>query len=84
MRLLLVALGRVLDAVAGLFNLLTDFFCCLVDFLAGLFCRTFLFLAAGEGDQQCTDGDGCVDSVARFPGYLLVPRLARKLARRNR
>lgn len=42
-----VAIGRVLNALIGFFDLLSGFLHRFVDLLAGMLCRAFLLLAAG-------------------------------------
>ena len=51
-RLLLLALGSILDVVTGLLDLLTDGCGCLIYFLASLFDRSFLWLTSVHANEQ--------------------------------
>ncbi len=54
-RLVAAGRGRVANAVTGIFKLLTGLFHCIVELLAGLFCRTRLFACRQRHEQDAGD-----------------------------
>ena len=65
----LFALGGILDVFAGLLDRLADACGCLVDFLAGLFDRAFLRLAASYAGKQGTDQHDCAECLSGYEHF---------------